>query len=132
MLKIVLHNILRFTRIISDLWGAHAPSRVVSGALAGNFFSYCYTPFWWHSTYVANDLGISRAVTIGIDLPRVGRYRPLATTQRNWPNATSNRKTAHIARQGSPDSANARAIGAGAARAGILPKPGRSHPSRTG
>jgi hypothetical protein len=32
-------------------------SRVVSGALAGNFFSFCYSPFRWHSKQVANDSG---------------------------------------------------------------------------
>jgi hypothetical protein len=47
------------TRIISNFRGAHAPSRVVSGALAGNFLASCYSPFRWHSPHVANDSGAS-------------------------------------------------------------------------
>jgi hypothetical protein len=45
------------TQIMSGFWEAHAPSRAVSSALAGNFFSCCSAPIRRHATHVANDSG---------------------------------------------------------------------------
>jgi hypothetical protein len=55
--------------ILSYFWGAYAPSRVVSGALAGNFFSYCSSPIRCHTTHVATDSGLdaeSFAALLGV------------------------------------------------------------------
>jgi hypothetical protein len=41
--------------LMIGFWGAHAPSRVDSSALAGNFFACCSPPIRCHPTPVAKD-----------------------------------------------------------------------------
>jgi hypothetical protein len=54
------------TQIMSGFWEAHAPSRAVSSALAGNFFSCCSSPIRRHPMPVPHDSGFDGSQNSGL------------------------------------------------------------------